>query len=88
MQWEEEMCIVSGNNRAVDGKPPKTVVELWCRARAGHSVTLLVDGLRPYLVVSEPGSPRPASESAVGLDLLRTWTRSSKLPQLGTSGPH
>ena len=83
MQWEEEMCIVSGNNRAVDGKPPKTVVELWCRARAGHSVTLLVDGLRPYLVVSEPGSPRPASESAVGLDLLRDMDEVVEITSVG-----
>jgi len=71
MQWEGEMCIVSGNNRAVDGKPPRTVVELWCRSRAGHSVTLLVDGLRPYMVVAQPGRPRPASEAESGLDFLR-----------------
>ena len=71
MQWEGEMCIVSGNNRAVDGKPPRTVVELWCRSRAGHSVTLLVDGLRPYMVLAQPGRPRPASEAESGLDFLR-----------------
>jgi len=83
MQWEEEMCIVSGNNRAVDGKPPKTVVELWCRTRSGHSVTLLVDGLRPYLVVAEPGSPRPASESAAGLDYLRDMDEVVEITSVG-----
>ncbi len=83
MQWEEEMCIVSGNNRAVDGKPPKTVVELWCRTRSGHSVTLLVDGLRPYLVVAESGSPRPASESAAGLDYLRGMDEVVEITSVG-----
>ena len=88
MQWEEEMCIVSGNNRAVDGKPPKTVVELWCRTRSGHSVTLLVDGLRPYLVVAESGSPRPASESAAGLDYLRGMDEVVEITSIGDKWTH
>ena len=83
MQWEEEMCIVSGNNRAVDGKPPKTVVELWCRSRAGHSLTLLVDGLRPYMVVAQPGRPRPASEAASGLDFLRGMDEVVEITPIG-----
>ena len=72
MQWEEEMCIVSGSYRSGEGKPPRTTVELWCRARSGHSVTLLVNGLRPYVVIALPGKPRPASEANSALDYLRS----------------
>ena len=70
MQWEEEMCIVSGSYQSLEGKPYRTIVELWCRTRSGHSVTLLVEGLRPYMVVAQPGRPQPASEAASGLDFL------------------
>ena len=72
MQWEEEMCIISGSYRSGEGKPPRTTVELWCRARSGHSVTLLVNGLRPYVVIALPGKPRPASEANSALDYLRS----------------
>ena len=59
MRWDEEVCIVSGDNRAWPYEP-KTVIELWCRSKAGHSVMLLVNGLRPYVEISDPrsdGSP-------------------------------
>jgi len=72
MQWEEEMCIISGSYQSGDGKPHRTTVELWCRSRAGHSVTLLVNGLRPYVVIALPGKPRPASEADSALDYLRS----------------
>ena len=72
MQWEEEMCIVSGSYQWGEGKPHRTTVELWCRARSGHSVTLLVNGLRPYVVIALPGKPRPASEAESALDYLRS----------------
>ena len=55
MQWDEEVCIVSGDNRAWPGEP-KTVIELWCRSKAGHSAMLLVNGLRPYVEISDPKS--------------------------------
>jgi len=72
MQWEEEMCIISGSYQSGEGKPHRTTVELWCRSRAGHSVTLLVNGLRPYVVIALPGKPRPASEADSALDYLRS----------------
>jgi len=83
MQWEEEMCIISGDNRAVEGKPHRTTVELWCRTRTGHSVTLLVEGLRPYMVVALPGRPRPASEATSGLDFLKGMDEVVAITPLG-----
>ncbi len=60
MRWSESACIVHASYQAVRGAtPPRTVVELFCRARAGHSVTLLVSGLRPFLDIARPGRPSP-----------------------------
>ena len=57
MRWEEDVCIVSGDNRAwQQGDEPRTVIELWCRSREGHSTLLLVNGLRPYVEISDPKS--------------------------------
>ena len=72
MQWEEEMCIVAGSYQSNEGKTHKTTVELWCRSKSGHSVTLLVEGLRPYLVVAQPGRPQPASEAEPMLGFLNS----------------
>ncbi|MFL2498979.1 MAG: DNA polymerase domain-containing protein [Candidatus Thalassarchaeum sp.] len=72
MQWEEEMCIVSGSYKSGEGKPHRTTIELWCRSRAGHSVTLLINGLRPYVVISLPDEPKPASEADSALEYLRS----------------
>ena len=83
MQWEEEMCIVSGSYQSGEGRPHRTTVELWCRARSGHSVTLLVEGLRPYMVVAQPGKPQPASEAASGLDFLRDMNEIVEITPIG-----
>ena len=83
MQWEEEMCIVSGSYQSVDGRPQRTVVELWCRSRSGHSVTLLVEGLRPYMVVAQPGRPQPASQAESGLDFLRGMDEVVEITPIG-----
>ena len=83
MQWEEEMCIVSGSYQSGEGRPHRTTVELWCRARSGHSVTLLVKGLRPYMVVAQPGRPQPASEAASGLDFLRDMAEVVEITPIG-----
>ena len=52
MEWEGKMCIVSGSYQSIDLPSPRTVVELWCRAEEGHSVLLLVHGLRPYFDIA------------------------------------
>ena len=83
MQWEEEMCIISGSYQSGDGKPHRTTVELWCRSRAGHSVTLLVNGLRPYVVIALPGKPRPASEADSALDYLRSMDWAVNVTPIG-----
>ena len=83
MQWEEEMCIVSGSYQSVDGRPQRTIVELWCRSRSGHSVTLLVEGLRPYMVVAQPGRPQPASQAESGLDFLRGMDEVVEITPIG-----
>jgi len=83
MQWEEEMCIVHGDNRSAGDKPPKTVVELWCRARSGHSVTLLVQGLRPYLVVAQKGRPQPADQAQSALEFLASMDEVVEITPLG-----
>ena len=83
MQWEEEMCIISGSYQSSEGKPHRTTVELWCRSRAGHSVTLLVNGLRPYVVIALPGKPRPASEADSALDYLRSMDWAVDITPIG-----
>ena len=54
LEWSEEACIISGDNRALPGNVGKTAIELWCRSKSGHSVLLLVHGLNPYLEISDP----------------------------------
>ena len=58
MSAEEEACIVSASYQ---GFGSKTVVELWLRARAGHSTLLLVHGLRPFLEIATMGSAEVSS---------------------------
>ena len=53
MSAEEEACIVAASYQSFGSK---TVVELWLRAREGHSTLLLVHGLRPFLEIAVRGS--------------------------------
>jgi DNA polymerase I len=52
MPVEEEACIVAASYQ---GFGSETVIELWLRAREGHSTLLLVHGLRPFLEIAVPG---------------------------------
>ena len=53
MSAEEEACIVAASYQSFGSQ---TVVELWLRAREGHSTLLLVHGLRPFLEIAVRGS--------------------------------
>ncbi len=53
MSAEEEACIVAASFNRFGSQ---TVVELWLRAREGHSTLLLVHGLRPFLEIALRGS--------------------------------
>ncbi|MAV60240.1 MAG: hypothetical protein CND89_01560 [Marine Group II euryarchaeote MED-G38] len=71
MLWEEEMCIISGDNRSwQDEETPKTVIELWCRAKSGHSVLVLVNGLRPYMEIFDPNISHNSTEKNLSLDFV------------------
>ena len=53
-----DACVIQGSylgRDTTDG--PETVVELWCRAKQGHSLLVLVKGMRPFLEISVPGRP-------------------------------
>jgi DNA polymerase I len=52
MSAEEEACIVATSYQPFGSQ---TVVELWLRAREGHSTLLLVHGLRPFLEIAVLG---------------------------------
>lgn len=57
MQTEIDCAIVTGryhSTTADDG--PITTIELWGRSREGHSVVLLVGGIRPFIEISLPGN--------------------------------
>ena len=52
MSVEEEACIVAASYQPSGSQ---TVIELWLRAREGHSTLLLVHGLRPFFEIALPG---------------------------------
>ena len=71
MAWQEELCIISGDNRSWEqNNISKTVIELWCRSKTGHSVLLLVNGLRPYLEIFDPNTDSDSIKPTLSLDKL------------------
>ena len=68
LEWSEEACIISGDNRALPGNVGKTAIELWCRSKSGHSVLLLVHGLNPYLEISDPKTNSDSISPALSLE--------------------
>ena len=97
VEWEEQACIVTGDNRAWqrDGEH-RTVIELWCRSRTGHSTLLLVNGLRPYVEISDTRSPDRASRAPLSLEAVsgirdvqgEPEPIGDKLSQDGLTRPH
>ena len=68
MEWREEACIISGDNRALPGNVGKTAIELWCRSKSGHSVLLLVHGLNPYIEISDPKTDKNSKNPSLSLE--------------------
>ena len=68
MEWREEACIISGDNRALPGNVGKTAIELWCRSKSGHSVLLLVHGLNPYIEISDPKTDNNSEGPSLSLE--------------------
>ncbi len=68
LEWTEEACIISGENRAWFGDVGKTAIELWCRSKSGHSVLLLVNGLSPYIEISDPRTNSDSTYPSLSLD--------------------
>ena len=68
LEWSEEACIISGDNRALPGNVGKTAIELWCRSKSGYSVLLLVNGLNPYLEISDPRTNSNSRSSSLSLE--------------------
>ncbi len=69
--WRDDLCIVAADNRSWGDS--NTVVELWCRSQRGHSVLLLVNGLRPYIEIS----PREGGCSGTDEDIRNVLSLSS-----------
>jgi len=97
VEWEEETCIVAGDNRAWQhGGDPRTAIELWCRSRAGHSTLLLVNGLRPYVEISDTRTADRVSATPLSLaavpDIREVHGEpepiGDKLSQDGVKRPH
>ena len=54
-QWSGRVCVVDTSYQIQ--KNGGTIVELFARSKEGHSLTILVNGLRPYVVISAPDTP-------------------------------
>ena len=61
--WEEDLCIISADNRSWGES--NTVVELWCRSKEGHSVVVLVNGMRPYIEISPKDGGSAGTEAEI-----------------------
>ena len=70
LEWTEEACIISGDNRALPGNVGKTAIELWCRSKSGHSVLLLVHGLNPYIEISDPKTNSTSTSPSLSLESI------------------
>ena len=84
MEWKEKVCIVAGDNRAwknSDGH--KTAIELWCRSKSGHSTLLIVNGLRPFVEISDCRSEQRAADSPLSLVRVSSMHEVEGLENLG-----
>ena len=84
LEWREDACIISGDNRAWPGNVGKTAIELWCRSKSGHSVLLLVNGLNPYVEISDPQTNSNSKSPNLSLESISDdWRVVGKPVSLG-----
>ena len=84
LEWREDACIISGDNRAWPGNVGKTAIELWCRSKSGHSVLLLVNGLNPYIEISDPQTDSNSKAPNLSLESVSDdWRVVGKPTSLG-----
>nr|AIF20242.1 DNA-directed DNA polymerase (DPA, polB1) [uncultured marine group II/III euryarchaeote KM3_88_H06] len=67
-----ESCVVQGSYIMDSASRSDTVIELWCRAREGHSVMLLVTGMHPFLEISLPGRPHTPEDIEARLATVKS----------------
>ena len=58
-----QSCVVHASYVMDSSTHSDTLIELWCRAREGHSVLLLVSGMKPWFEISQPGKPNANQDS-------------------------
>ena len=68
LEWRDEACIISGRHQEWQSDSKKTVIELWCRSKSGHSILLLVNGFQPYIEISDPMTNSDSKSSKLSLD--------------------
>ncbi len=68
LEWRDEACIISGRHQDWQSDSKKTVIELWCRSKSGHSILLLVNGFQPYIEISDPMTNSDSKSSKLSLD--------------------
>ena len=81
LEWSDEACIISGDNRALPGNVGKTAIELWCRSKSGHSILLLVHGLNPYVEISDPRTNSNSTFPSLSLESVSEDWRVVGSPQ-------
>ncbi len=67
-----DCCVVQGSYIMDSASRSDTVIELWCRAREGHSVMLLVTGMHPFLEISLPGRPHTPEDIEARLAAVKS----------------
>ncbi|MBT7116711.1 MAG: hypothetical protein HN939_06310, partial [Euryarchaeota archaeon] len=75
MEWREDACIISGSHLDWPNDSQKTVIELWCRSKLGHSILLLVNGLKPYIEISDPMTNSNSKYPTLSLDEVTNDSR-------------
>ena len=75
LEWREDACIISGSHLDWPNDSQKTVIELWCRSKLGHSILLLVNGLKPYIEISDPMTNSNSKYPTLSLDEVTNDSR-------------